>query len=162
MFIHLYYLCIFLVAIGEQCSYFLNNIYYFYGCQYFSWMYWSDWGEEGRIERAGLDGTHRQIIVSFDIKWPNGLTIDLIRHRLYWADAKLNLISSVNYDGSGRTVILKSSETLHHPFSISVFEDVVYWTDWEKQTIFKANKFNGSNVTPLTPIRKVKYVYIIF
>ncbi|XP_066906450.1 very low-density lipoprotein receptor isoform X2 [Halyomorpha halys] len=125
------------------------------------WMYWSDWGEEGRIERAGLDGTHREIIVSFDIKWPNGLTLDLVRRRLYWADAKLNLISSVNYDGSGRTVILKSSETLHHPFSISVFEDVVYWTDWEKKTIFKANKFNGSNVTPLTPIHKLQSPMVV-
>ena len=42
-------------------------------------MYWSDWGEghwgEGRIERAGLDGTQRQTLVSNGISWPNGLTV---------------------------------------------------------------------------------------
>ena len=39
------------------------------------WMYWSDWGENARIERAGLDGSSRQAIVTKDIQWPNGLTI---------------------------------------------------------------------------------------
>ncbi len=41
------------------------------------WMYWSDWGENARIERAGLDGSNRQAIVSSDIQWPNGLTIGM-------------------------------------------------------------------------------------
>ena len=39
------------------------------------WMYWTDWGEKARIERAGLDGSNRQVIVKNDIQWPNGLTI---------------------------------------------------------------------------------------
>jgi len=114
------------------------------------WMYWSDWGKDARIERAGLDGSHRQIIVHMNIKWPNGLTLDLVRRRLYWVDAKLNHISSVNYDGSERRVVLRSTEHLNHPFSISVFEDFLYWTDWDQQAIFKANKFNGSDVTRIT------------
>ena len=28
------------------------------------WMYWSDWGEEAKIERAWMDGSHRQVIVN--------------------------------------------------------------------------------------------------
>lgn len=118
-------------------------------------MFWSDWGEEARIERGGLDGSHRQTIVTFDIKWPNGLTLDLLKQRLYWLDAKLHSISSVNFDGSERRIIFKSNEFLHHPYSISVFEDFVYWTDWEKNTIFRANKFNGNNATALTSGMKV-------
>ncbi|KAF6216065.1 hypothetical protein GE061_000403 [Apolygus lucorum] len=125
------------------------------------WMYWSDWGKEARIERAGLDGSHRQKLVSYDIRWPNGLTLDLVRKRLYWVDAKLNLISSVNYDGTGRKVVLRSTESLHHPFSISVFEDYVYWTDWDKQAIFKANKFNGSNVTAITALRMLQNPMVV-
>lgn len=40
------------------------------------WLYWSDWGTESKIERSGLDGSHRQTIVSGDdIQWPNGMTI---------------------------------------------------------------------------------------
>lgn len=125
------------------------------------WMYWSDWGEEGKIERGGMDGSHRHTIVSYDCKWPNGLTLDLVRQRLYWVDAKLNTISTVNFNGSDRTLILKSRETLRHPFSISVFEDYVYWTDWEKQTIFRANKFNGGNITTLTAGKKIQSLMVV-
>lgn len=48
------------------------------------YMYWTDWGSSPRIERAGMDGTHRQTIVSTNVKWPNGLTLDLERKRVYW------------------------------------------------------------------------------
>ena len=24
-------------------------------------MFWTDWGSAGKIERAGMDGTHRQV-----------------------------------------------------------------------------------------------------
>lgn len=47
-------------------------------------MYWTDWGQVPKIERAGMDGSHRQTIVSYDVKWPNGLTLDLVRKRVYW------------------------------------------------------------------------------
>lgn len=112
-------------------------------------MYWTDWGSNSRIERAGMDGSHRHSIVSNDVKWPNGLTLDLVRKRVYWVDAKLNTISSCNYDGSQRSQILYSPEYLRHPFSITTFEDFMYWTDWDKQTVFKANKFNGEGVEPI-------------
>jgi len=69
-------------------------------------MYWTDWGEEPRIERAGMDGTNRQIIVHNQIYWPNGLTIDLQEQKLYWADAKLSFIHKANLDGTARSVPL--------------------------------------------------------
>lgn len=114
-----------------------------------SWMFWTDWGSNAKIERAGLDGSHREAIVSYDIEWPNGLTLDLVRRRVFWVDAKLNLISSCDYDGDNRRQILHSTATLRHPFSISVFEDHLYWTDWDSQYIYRANKFNGFNVTSI-------------
>lgn len=67
-------------------------------------MYWTDWGEEPRIERAGMDGSNRQIIVHQQIYWPNGLTIDLEEQKLYWADAKLSFIHKANLDGTARSV----------------------------------------------------------
>lgn len=41
----------------------------------FRWIYWTDWGEPAKIERAGMDGSHRTVIISSDIKWPNGLSL---------------------------------------------------------------------------------------
>lgn len=121
------------------------------------WMYWTDWGTTPRIERAGMDGTHRQVIVNYEVKWPNGLTLDLVRKQVYWVDAKLNVISSCNYDGSKRAVVLYSADYLRHPFSITTFEDYVYWTDWDKEAVFKANKFNGKDIEPVTAMHMLQH-----
>ncbi|KAL1426766.1 hypothetical protein MTO96_017995 [Rhipicephalus appendiculatus] len=102
------------------------------------WMFWTDWGKQPKIERAGMDGSHRSAIVTTDILWPNGLTIDFLTKRLFWVDAKLHLISSADYDGSHRRVVLSSPLLVKHPFSIDVFESEV---------INKVNKFNGQNLT---------------
>lgn len=125
------------------------------------WMFWTDWGTTPKIERAGMDGSHRQTIVTYEVKWPNGLTLDLVKKRVYWVDAKLNVISSCNYNGSGRRVILYSPETLRHPFSITTFEDWVYWTDWDKSAVYKANKFTGKDVTAVTATEMVSIVVSI-
>ena len=40
------------------------------------YVYWSDWGHVPKIERAGLDGEHRTlVVVNGTLVWPNGLTI---------------------------------------------------------------------------------------
>lgn len=65
-------------------------------------MYWTDWGEVPKIERAGMDGSSRSVIINTDIYWPNGLTLDYEEWKLYWADAKLNFIHKSNLDGTHR------------------------------------------------------------
>ncbi|XP_014246217.1 very low-density lipoprotein receptor-like [Cimex lectularius] len=110
-------------------------------------LFWSDWGKHSCIERSWLDGSHRKKIIKYGVEWPNGLTLDFVKRKLYWVDGKMNSISSSNYDGSDQTMIIRSYEILKHPFSISVFEDFMYWTDLETNSAFKANKFNGKNVT---------------
>jgi Low-density lipoprotein receptor repeat class B. len=125
----------------------------------YRWMFWTDWGTEPKIERAGMDGSHRQTIVSYEVKWPNGLTLDLVKKRVYWVDAKLNVISSCNYDGTERRVILYSPDALQHPFSVTTFEDWVYWTDWDKQAVYRANKFTGKDIAPITATHMVCPLY---
>ena len=39
-------------------------------------MYWTDWGTNAKIEKANYDGTSRQVLVSQNLGWPNGLAID--------------------------------------------------------------------------------------
>lgn len=68
----------------------------------FRFMYWTDWGEVPKIERAGMDGSSRFIIINTEIYWPNGLTLDYQEQKLYWADAKLNFIHKSNLDGTNR------------------------------------------------------------
>ncbi|XP_076645245.1 low-density lipoprotein receptor isoform X4 [Halictus rubicundus] len=125
------------------------------------WMFWTDWSDEARIEKAGMDGSHRTVIVDNDVTWPNGLTLDLVGKKVYWVDAKLYIIGSCNYDGSGKRTVLFSLDSLRHPFSITTFEDYVYWTDWDKETIFKANKFTGKEVEAVTSHQTLQHPMVV-
>ncbi|XP_076134762.1 low-density lipoprotein receptor-related protein 8 [Alosa pseudoharengus] len=110
-------------------------------------MYWSDWGASAKIEKAGMNGVDRQVLVSERIEWPNGITLDLSSRRLYWLDSKLHLISSVDFNGSNRRVLISS--TSPHPSALTVFEDRVYWTDVEDEAIYSANRHTGHDVATL-------------
>ena len=69
-------------------------------------MYWTDWGEEPKIERAGMDGSHRQLLVKDDIYWPNGITLDYVEGKVYWVEANYHFIHRMNMDGTQRYVKL--------------------------------------------------------
>jgi hypothetical protein len=109
-------------------------------------MYWTDWGVEPKIERALLDGSQRRTIISSNIEWPNGLTLDYESDRLFWVDAKLHVIFSSDLEGRERRALITSYKYLLHPFSIAVFEDDVYWTDWQTQSILKVNRLHEPNI----------------
>lgn len=76
-------------------------------------MYWTDWGVNPKIEQAAMDGSARQTIVTGNLAWPNGLTIDQANNRLFWADAKLDKIESSDLTGGNRQLILSSSTDIH-------------------------------------------------
>lgn len=108
-----------------------------------------------------------------DGAWPNGITLDYVLRRLYWIDARLAIIIFQNifyinttaygtllffiffrsdsihtttYDGLHHQEIMRGNEHLSHPFSIALYENYVYWTDWRTNSVVRANKFNGSDV----------------
>lgn len=106
-------------------------------------MYWSAWGKNAAIYKQGMDGSRMTKFVSKNLVWPNGLALDKISHRLYWTDAKTMAIEKINLDGSQRKVIVQ--DRMFHPYSIAVFEDNIYWTDWKKYSLDTCNKFTGRN-----------------
>uniref|UniRef100_A0AC35U6F2 EGF-like domain-containing protein n=1 Tax=Rhabditophanes sp. KR3021 TaxID=114890 RepID=A0AC35U6F2_9BILA len=113
-------------------------------------IFWTDWGSSGRIERAGMDGQNRRVIASGEfIQWPNGMTVDILSKTIYWADAKLKSISSCDYWGHKVQTIIHSHEELKHPFSLAVFEEKLYWSDWDRDGVLSANKFKGDDIKKL-------------
>lgn len=65
----------------------------------------------------------------------------------YLSLLRSDAIYSALYDGTGVIEILRGHELLSHPFAVSLFGGDVYWTDWRTNTLTKANKWTGNNVT---------------
>jgi len=81
-------------------------------------IYWTDWGDKAKIESAALDGTDRTVVIDSSLVWPNGLAIDRLERRLYWADAELDKIEMVFANGSDRRVLV--CEDLPHVFGFTL------------------------------------------
>uniref|UniRef100_A0A5F9CL00 Low-density lipoprotein receptor-related protein 8 n=1 Tax=Oryctolagus cuniculus TaxID=9986 RepID=A0A5F9CL00_RABIT len=125
-------------------------------------MYWSDWGFQAKIEKSGLNGADRQTLVSDNIEWPNGITLDLLNQRLYWVDSKLHQLSSIDFSGGNRKMLISSPDFLSHPFGIAVFEDKVFWTDLENEAILSANRLNGLEISFLAENLNNPHDIVIF
>lgn len=94
-------------------------------------MVWTDWGETPKIERAGMNGdpNTRKKIITKDIFWPNGLTVDYKAELIYWIDARLSFIDVMDYEGKNRQRILKAK--FEYPHSLTYFQNRFYYTDWK-------------------------------
>ncbi|XP_066593822.1 low-density lipoprotein receptor-related protein 6 isoform X2 [Prorops nasuta] len=95
-----------------------------------SYLFWTDWGDVPKIERASMNGDPktRVVIVSDDIFWPNGLTVDYDKELVYWSDGRLKFIAVMDYNGKNRRRVI--NQGLEYPFAITFFEHRLYWTDW--------------------------------
>ncbi|XP_032691228.1 vitellogenin receptor-like isoform X2 [Odontomachus brunneus] len=118
-------------------------------------MYWSDWGFNGHIAMAGMDGTNNRFFVTENITWPKSVTIDYPNNRLYWVDAKRAVVESIRLDGTDRRIVL--NEFIQHPFSLAVFENKLYWSDWTEKTIQSCNKFTGKDWKIITRSSNIPY-----
>ena len=132
--------CVFYKA-GKKKA--IHRSSYTENCFFSSHMYWTDWGKHPKIERVGLDGSHRITLVNTSVAWPNGITIDFHEQKLYWVDAKLDKIEVMNLDGSNRRVIL--DHKLPYVFGFTVFGDRLFWTQWERGAIESVNKTTGGD-----------------
>ncbi|KAB7503342.1 Low-density lipoprotein receptor-related protein 2 [Armadillidium nasatum] len=83
-----------------------------------------------KIIKVGLDGKGSKVLVNENIVWPNGLALDYPAKRIFWVDANLDKIESSNYEGRNRKGFpIKDAS---HAYSLAVWQDRIYWTDWEK------------------------------
>jgi len=69
----------------------------------------------------------------------------LFKERLFFVDAGKDRLETVDFEGGHRRVIVK--ELVRHPFSVEVFENWLYWSDWKSDqvvshlTLLKSDKF---------------------
>ncbi|XP_077601200.1 low-density lipoprotein receptor-related protein 2-like [Stigmatopora nigra] len=107
-------------------------------------MFWTDFDNVPKIERAGMDGSERRLVVNASLGWPGGVAVDALTDRIYWTDVKLKAIGSATLDGHNIR-ILQMKETTN-PFSLAVFNDMLYWSDAKRRVVLAAHKVTGKNV----------------
>ncbi|XP_069557707.1 very low-density lipoprotein receptor [Brachyistius frenatus] len=106
-------------------------------------MFWTEISNEVKIERAGMDGSERRVVVNTSLGWPGGVAVDVISDRVYWTDERMKAIGSSTLDGDDIRILQMKDTT--NPFSVAVFNDLLYWSDSKKRVVQTAHKVSGKN-----------------
>ena len=96
--------------------------------------------------RASLDGSDIQTLHTTGLMQPGGITMDYAAQKIYWTDTSRRVIESSYFDGSRRELLisLSGADVGGAPFSITLQQRVVYWTDSTSRQVFATNKEVGS------------------
>ena len=91
-----------------------------------------------------MDGneTTREKLISRAIIWPNGLSLDLERGKLFWVDAELNKVEVANLDGTGRRILTRGN--IGFPFALTNIGGWLYWSDWKGDRILATKKTDAA------------------
>ena len=108
-------------------------------------MFWTDYGITAKIETAAMDGRERRTLHFSGLSQPNGITIDYTSGRIYWSDAGQDRLEYSSFDGSERTIVESGTTGLLHPFSVTVGNGVLFWSDWETQKVYATHADHGSS-----------------
>ena len=100
--------------------------------------------------------------------------MDYATQTLYWTDSGLRKLESSQTDGSNRMVL---NNQVLNPFSIAVYANTLYWSDWRTKTISSAHLSDPITITNIhvsrqlpfgiqvvsesrQPLRKYKIIYL--
>lgn len=104
-------------------------------------IFFSEWDRPANISRAYSDGSGLIVFKNVTLGWPNGLAIDFDQDRLYWCDALLDHVQHSTLDGTDVKTV--NSRLIRHPFSLVIYNNFMYITDWRLDAIIKLNKLTG-------------------
>ncbi|XP_078343309.1 P-selectin-like isoform X2 [Oculina patagonica] len=100
-------------------------------------MFWTDWGQTPKIERATLSGTQRVAIVTSNLQWPNGIDLDRRNRLLFWVDAGTDRVECIDYHGNNRKLLFQQSGI--HVFGVTFLSSSLFFSEWATDGIYKIN-----------------------
>ena len=107
------------------------------------YMYWTD-SVTGKIQRANLDGTNIQDLVTTGLSTHKDIELDITGNKMYWVVPETHKVQRANLDGTNVEDLV---DTQGPPFGIAVdtTNGKMYWSSWDPGKIRRAN-LDGSNV----------------
>lgn len=73
-----------------------------------------------------MDGTNRTRIVEYKTEQPTAVTLDLVKKLVYWADAYLDFIEVVDYNGKNRHMVIQGNSVRHAQSWFLLFESMIF------------------------------------
>ncbi len=110
-------------------------------------MYWTDMGTN-KIQRANLDGSRVEDLVTTGLRNPFGLALDVAGGKMYWTDMGTDKIQRANLDGSRVEDLVITGVDNPRGLALDVAGGKMYWTDTGTDKIQRAN-LDGSRVEDL-------------
>ncbi|XP_045062395.1 low-density lipoprotein receptor-related protein 1B-like [Coregonus clupeaformis] len=119
-------------------------------------LFFTDYGNVAKVERCHMDGTNRTRLVDYKTEQPTAVALDLVKKLVYWADAYLDYIEVVDYNGKNRHAVIQQSQ-VSYIHGLAVFENYLYATHSDPSIgntmdIFKIHRFNTTEPRTLTSL----------
>ena len=112
-------------------------------------MYWVDASRNGaKIQRANLDGSQIEILVTRSLNIPRAIALDLARGKMYWMDPGTIRIQRANLDGSQVEDLVVTGLDYPDGLALDLDGGKMYWTDWGTNKIQRAN-LDGTRIEDL-------------
>ena len=106
-----------------------------------SLMFWTDWGSTPKIEKSSLNGTQRVTLVTSNLQWPNGITLDRLSRLVFWVDAGTDRVESIDYHGNNRNLLYQ--RVGFHFFAVTFLSPYLFVSEWTSTSVFKLNASSG-------------------
>ncbi|MEM7126197.1 MAG: fibronectin type III domain-containing protein [Chloroflexota bacterium] len=110
-------------------------------------IYWADVNSD-KIQRADLDGSNREDLVTSGLTSPNGIALDSTAGKMYWTDVSAGTIQPANLGGSTIEDLVTVGLAAPRGIAVDSASGKIYWTDSGTDKIQRAN-LDGSNVEDL-------------
>lgn len=125
-------------------------------------IYWSD-NEEKTINRAFLNGSHKEVIAGHGLDFPDGLAVDWVAGNIYWSDTGFNRIEVSRLDGSSRRVLVWKDLTNPSSLTVDPAAGFIYWSVWSDVLMIEKAALDGSGRSPfVTDVGKTNSLTIDF
>ena len=110
-------------------------------------MYWTNAGSRDKIQRADIDGSNVQDLVTRGLRDPIDIALDLTEGKMYWTDQGTDKIQRADLDGSNVQDLIT---TLDYPVGLALdpIGRKMYWVDMNRDKIQRAN-LDGSDIEDL-------------
>ena len=156
MCVHSVCVCVYMYVCMCFTSINANTTEFHFICAH-SYIYWTESGASPRICRLPMNSTSVEVLFLTDLVQPLGITLDLLRGLLFWADPGKQSIEYSTLSGRGRGIAVSSVGL--RPFQIALHRNYLIWTSQGDTVFCVAEMLNASRIGKLSVVNSLSEMF---